>query len=425
MTLKLPRAADIAHKTVLLRTDYNVPLALKNDKWVVTDTRRIESSLETIRFLLDHHAQVIIVSHLGRPDGQVKPEFSLQPTADVLTKRFHIPCRLLDKKDKDSVQTGLKQLKSGEVLMLENIRFDKREQTGDPALARELAQLADVFVHEAFSTAHRAHASTALITDLIPSFAGFSLQKEVTYLTNLLKNPERPFVVLIGGAKIADKVEAVESLAKIADMVLIGGGIANDFFKAEGLEIYRSLTDELHSVDADKADYIQVAQNLLTKYRTEKVLKDGYIPLPKLLYPVDVVAAPDIKEKNKTQVKVLDLSSGMQDETEKTKLVYADIGPKTIRLYKEILQQANTIFWNGPMGVWENPLFANGTHKLACAIADNRGTSVVGGGDTLSAIDAFSLGRDFSYLSTGGGAALELLGGKVLPGLKKLIVKNL
>ncbi len=420
--MKIPRASDIAHKTVLLRTDYNVPLKLKNDNWVVTDTRRIESSLATIRFLLDHQAKVIIVSHLGRPDGRVKAEFSLQPTADVLTDRFHIPVKLLAKWDKQTVTTELAQLKSGEVLMLENIRFDQREQVGDMSLAQELAELADVFVHEAFSTSHRNHASTAQITELMPSFAGFSLQKEVTYLTDLLKNPARPFVVLIGGAKIADKVEAIETLAQIADMVLIGGGIANDFFKAEGLEIYRSLTDELHSVETEKTDYIQVAKNLLTKYRTEKILKDGYIPLPKLLYPIDVVAAPDIKETNKAKIKILDLSHGMADQTEHTKLVYADIGPKTIRLYKEILQQANTIFWNGPMGVWENPLFASGTHKLACAIADNQAVNVVGGGDTLAAIDAFSLSQDFSYLSTGGGAALELLGGKSLPGLKNLVV---
>ncbi len=423
MKLRTVTAAAVQNKTVLLRTDYNVPLEKSGDKWQVTDDRRIASSVETIRFLLDHNAKVIIVSHLGRPDGKVVADYSLQPTAEVLTNKYHIPCQLLADWDKTKVDTALQQLRTGQVVMLENIRFDKREQEGDKTLARELADLAEVFVHEAFSTAHRAHASTAMVSQFLPSYAGFSLQKEVKFLTDLLKNPQRPFVVVIGGAKIADKVEAVEALAKIADMVLIGGGIANDFFKAEGLEIYRSLTDELHSVEKEKTDYIEVAHRLLQAYKTEKVLKDGYIPLPKLLYPIDVVAAPSIEEKHKDKVKILDLSHNMQDQPEHVKLVYADIGPKTIRLYKEILSQASTVFWNGPMGVWENPLFESGTHKIACAIADSQALSVLGGGDTLAAIDAFGMSRDFSYLSTGGGAALELLGGRKLPGLIPLALE--
>ncbi len=419
--LRTPTTKDITDKTVLVRVDYNVPLETLHSKITVKDDKRIAQSVETIHFLIKAGAKVILLSHLGRPQSAGDAHLSLAPVALHLQKKFHIPCKFISETVGEKVKTAVDQLHPGDVLLLENLRFHLEEKAADAAFAKQLASLGDVYINEAFSSLHRKHASTYVLPQLLPNFAGFDLAREVATLNKLLTEPRKPFICLIGGAKIADKVDAIKVLASKADAILIGGGIANNFFKAEGLEIYRSFTQESNLVTNDgKVDYSQMAGQLIAEHKHERVLKDGYIPLPKIIYPIDVVAAPSITEADRGKVQILDLTHDMLDKPEHEKLVYADIGPKTIRLYRELLLQAETIFWNGPMGVWENELFANGTHKLACAVADAAATSVIGGGDTIGAIDHFGLGAAYSYISTGGGASLEFLSGTELPGLEVL-----
>ena len=418
--LSPPTKNDIEGKTILVRVDYNVPLINRNGKVVVGDDRRIAQSLETIHFLQKAQAKIILLSHLGRPTSIQDKHLSLAPIAEHLKLKFHIACSFTPEVTGELTTRLANQLLPGQVLLIENLRFDPREKEGDLEFARELAELGDYYINEAFSTLHRAHASTTQLPKLLPHSAGFDVLREVETLNQMLTTPRRPFVCLIGGAKIADKVAAIEQLAQKADCILIGGGIANNFFKAEGLEIYRSFTEEKVLASDQAEDYSQVAAQLLHQHRHEHLLKDGYIPLPRIIYPIDVVAAPSLETHSKSQIKTIDLSNGPLDREENVKLSYLDIGPKTTRLYREIINQAETIFWNGPMGVWENPLFASGTHKLACSIADADATTIIGGGDTLGAIDAFGLSQNYSHISTGGGASLEFLSGKVLPGLSAL-----
>jgi len=419
--LRTPKIADVANKTVLVRVDYNVPLESQHSTIVVKDDKRIAQSVETIHFLIKAGAKIVLLSHLGRPKSAGDTHLSLAPVAQHLQKKFHIPCTFIPETVGENVVAAIAQLQPGEAVLLENLRFQSEEKAADTTFAKQLASLGDVYINEAFSSLHRKHASTYVLPQLLPNFAGFDLAREVATLNKLLTEPRRPFICLIGGAKIADKVDAIKVLASKADAILIGGGIANNFFKAEGLEIYRSFTQESNLVTNDgKVDYSQMAGQLIAEHKHERVLKDGYIPLPKIIYPIDVVAAPSITETDRRKVQMLDLTHDMLDKPEHEKLVYADIGPKTIRLYRELLLQAETIFWNGPMGVWENELFADGTHKLACAVADAAATSVIGGGDTIGAIDHFGLGAAYSYISTGGGASLEFLSETELPGLEVL-----
>lgn len=419
--LQVPTISDVAHKTVIVRVDYNVPLQTEHSVTTVKDDKRIAQSIETIHFLLQAKAKVVLISHLGRPKSTADSHLSLRPVAALLQKKYHLDCKFVAETVGDQARSAVASLGEGELLLLENLRFHPEEKAGDQAFTKQLAALGDVYINEAFSSLHRKHASTYYLPQLLPHFAGFDLYREVDTLTKLLTKPKRPFICLIGGAKIADKVDAIKELANLADAVLIGGGIANNFFKAEGLEIYRSFTQESTQASNDgEMDYTELAKSLIAEHKHERLLKDGYIPLPKIIYPVDVVAAPHIDETDKDKSKVLDLSHDMLDQEEHKQLVYADIGPKTIRLYREILLQAETIFWNGPMGVWENQLFSAGTHKLACAVADAAATSIIGGGDTIAAIDSFGLGSAYSYISTGGGASLEFLSGAELPGLTAL-----
>lgn len=419
--LKTPKIEDVANKTVLVRVDYNVPLESQRSKITVKDDKRIAQSVETIHFLLKAGAKIVLLSHLGRPKHASDSQLSLAPVASHLQKKFHLPCTFVADTIGETAQEAIARMHPGEILLLENLRFYPEEKTADPNFAHQLAKLGEVYINEAFSSLHRKHASTFLLPQLLPNFAGFDLAREVATLNKLLTEPRKPFICLIGGAKIADKVDAIKVLATRADAILIGGGIANNFFKAEGLEIYRSFTQEANQMATQtNTDFTQLAKELIAEHKHERMLKDGYIPLPKIIYPVDVVAAPSIEENEQKKTQVLDLSHDMLDRPEHEKLVYADIGPKTVRLYSEILLQAETIFWNGPMGVWENPLFASGTHKLGCAVADATATSVIGGGDTIAAIDHFGLGAAYSYISTGGGASLEFLSGAELPGLAVL-----
>lgn len=416
MNLRTFSSSDITNKTVIVRVDYNVPLIKKWGRWQVADTQRIENSIPLIKELQQAKAKIILMSHLGRPKGEVKPDLSLEPVASYLKNKQHLPIKFSPQTIGDEAKQAVEELEEGEILLLENLRFHAEEKKNVAEFAKQLASLADVYINEAFSACHRAHASIEAITKYLPSFAGLHLQKEVGYLSKLIDNPVQPFIMVIGGAKISDKVEAVKNLHKVASMVLLGGGVANNFLKAEGIETHKSYLEE---ADKDeKISYLDMAGQLVTENKTEKVLKDGYIPLPKLMTPIDVVAAQD-KDSKKTQI--IDLSSGMEDTPNDDDLMYLDIGPRTAQLYSDLLLQAKTIFWNGPVGVFEKEQFSTGTKEIARAIAKSGAETIIGGGDTISAIKKFGYEGRFDYVSSAGGAALEFLAGKDLPGINSLI----
>lgn len=421
MRLNTLTASTVQNKTVVVRVDYNV--ALTDDKKPkVKEDRRIRDSLETIQYLITHNAKVVLLAHLGRPDGKHVEKYSLEPVADHLEKILKHPVLFIPQTTGKLVKDGIAASPPGSVVMVENLRFHNEETDNDSSFAKKLADLGDVYVNEAFSASHRSHASIVGIPKHLKAFAGFSLEREVNQLSQLMEEPKKPFVVVLGGAKISDKVGALTNLANLADIVLIGGAIANNFLKAEGFEIYRSFVEEATNVkDGEANDYTKVARTLIEAHKTEKVLKDGYIPLSKIMYPIDVIAAPSLETRSENQVQVVDLSHGMADQDEHKKLLYLDIGPKTQKLYKEILTRAGTVFWNGPMGVWENNLFAAGTKTVAKAIVESNARTVLGGGDTIAAAHHFHYEYKFDYVSAAGGAALEFLGGAQLPGLKPLL----
>ena len=409
MKLCLPTSTDIAHKKVLLRVDFNVPLERKDDEWKVSDDTRIQAALETINFLLQHQAQVILLSHLGRPDGKVDSDLSLAPIAKHMSQLINQSVPLI---------TNF-QTQDTPIQLLENLRFYAEEEANNKTFAQKLASLGEVYIDEAFSAAHRAHASVEGITHFLPSFAGFAFAQEVEHLSQLISNPKRPFVMIIGGAKISDKVSAIANLTNVADTVLVGGGVANNFLKADGFDVAESYLEDT-AVDKKKKtiNFVKFADTLLDSNQQEHTLLNEYLPLPKIIYPIDVVAATS-KDATKTQVIDLTTQSDVEDD-----LMFLDIGPKTIKLFQAVIAQAKTIFWNGPMGVFEQQPFAKGTHQIAQSIAQSKANSVLGGGDTIASIDEFELRDQFSYVSAAGGASLEFLSGKMLPGVKPLICKS-
>lgn len=407
------------NSVVVVRVDFNVPLNHSKIGWRVANDERIKASLPTIQLVSQRGAKVVLISHLGRPKSDKDKHLSLEPVAKYLTEKLHIPVRFVPDLIGQKAHQAIMEAKSGDVLLLENLRFFQEEKANDQEFSKKLASLGNLYVNEAFSASHRAHASVVGITKYLPSFAGIRLTEEISILNNLIDKPKKPFVLIIGGAKISDKVGMLKYLASKADLILVGGACANTFLKAEGLEIYRSRVEE---IDAEnKNAFVKLAKELITQVKTEKVLKDNYIPLPKLLFPFDVLAGRKIDEKNRDKVKKIALHTNMKDEEENEPWMYLDIGPKTRQLYAELIAQAETVFWNGPMGVWENPLFATGTRTIARAIVQSRAHSVVGGGDTIAAAHHFHLDRKFSFVSIAGGAALEYLSGKTLPGIKPLI----
>lgn len=422
--LKHLKSASVSGRTVIVRVDFNVPLEKGSNPVKIADDRRIKAALPTIEWLVSQNAKVVLISHLGRPKSSADTQFSLSPVAERLSELLDTKVTFCPETVGDAAEAAVSALAEGDVLLLENLRFHKEEKANDAQFAKTLASYADLYVNEAFSACHRAHASIVGIAAHLPSFAGLALETEVKTLTNLVEKPKHPFVVVIGGAKISDKVGMLEKLSDIADIVLIGGAAANTFLKAEGFEIYRSFVEENSSAGAAEKDYAAVAEEIIAEHKTEKVLKDGYIPLPKIIYPIDVVAAPKLETTDANKVQTIDLSHDMADTQEDTQLLYLDIGPKTRKLYKELLTKAGTIFWNGPMGVWENELFRSGTKTVGSAIAKSAGNSVIGGGDTIAAADALGLEEKFSYVSAAGGAALQLLGGSELPGLVPLQQKK-
>lgn len=421
MKLKLPTPSDIKNKTVLVRVDYNVPLK-KDDSGIlqVSNDERITASLDTINFLLKHDAKVVLMSHFGRPESAKDTKYSLKPVAEYMKNKLNLPVIFSNDCIGKTTQQDIFLAKQGEIILLENLRFHKGEQENDSKFAQELAMLADTYINEAFSTSHRAHASIVGVAKHLPSFAGFALEKEISTFTSMMEKPDRPLVIILGGAKISDKVGAIEYLAKIADIVLVGGAVANSFLKAEGLEIYKSFIEDAPAdLKKKNINYTDVACSLIEEHRTEKMLMNGYIPLPKIVYPIDVVAGYSLDETSKKRTEIIDLTkeNGHHDKD----LLYLDIGPNTIKLYQEIISHAQTVFWNGPMGVWENPVLENGSKKIAASVALASGHTIIGGGDTIACVTHFGLEKQFGYVSAAGGAALDFLSGKKLPGLIPLV----
>jgi phosphoglycerate kinase len=378
---------DVKGKKVLTRVDFNVPI--KDGE--VKDATRITAALPTINYLLENDAAVILCSHLGRPKGEPDPIFSLKPVAEYLSSLINAKVKFCEDCIGPIAEEASKQLLPGEVLVLENTRFHKEETKNDPDMAKNLACLADLYVNDAFGSAHRAHASTAGVADYLPSAAGFLMQKEIEYLGNAIADPERPFIAILGGAKISDKIGVIKNLLTKADKVLIGGGMANTFFKSQGLQMADSLVEE---------EVLDIAKELISTGGE------------KIMLPVDMTIA-DAFDAN-ANFKTVDLG----DVPEGWRIL--DIGPKTVAEFGKVIETAGTIVWNGPMGVFEFPNFSIGTFAIAKAVADNPGVSIVGGGDSVSAINQSGLRTKITHISTGGGASLEMLEGIELPGLSAL-----
>jgi phosphoglycerate kinase len=375
--------AEVAGKRVLVRVDLNVPL----NQSEITDDTRIRAALPTIRHLLDHNARVILVSHLGRPKGKPDPVYSLAPVARRLGELLGHEVATTNAVVGPEAVAAVERLAPGEVLLLENVRFEPGEEKNNPELARNLAVLADLFVNDAFGAAHRAHASTVGVAALLPSYAGFLLQREVDALSRLLDEPERPFVAILGGAKISDKLAVVGNLVGLVDVLLIGGGMANTFLLARDIEIGQSLAERDRVEDAGRILAAAEAAGVTVKL------------------PVDAVVAPSIDAAGRT----------VEIEQVPPREAIFDIGPRTVEAFGASIQTAATIFWNGPMGVFERPQFAAGTRGVAQAVAASTAFSVIGGGDSVAAVEQEGVAGKIDHISTGGGASLEFLEGQALP----------
>lgn len=434
--INCPKIKDIKNKQVLVRVDFNVPLKLvagkagnKNVIWRVADSDRISSALETINFLLDNQAKVILISHLGRADGKKNHDLSLLPVAKFLKNNLDLPVEFVNDCVGADVAEKAKNLRSGQALLLENLRFYPGEEKNDPYFTKQLIKdsAAEIYINEAFSASHRAHASTVGLAKRLPSFAGFNLKREVELFSKALNDIKRPLVVVMGGAKISDKVATMQNLARLADVVLVGGGIANAMLRAGGIETHRSFIGADEEKETEEIGKIlQTAKDILGEHALERVLFENMgkdrknLPLPKIVLPIDVLAGIDADAKESEQVALL---TDVLDTDNDRDIKYLDIGPETIRLYRYILQGAKTIVWNGPMGVFENPVFARGSREIARAIArasQNGAISLVGGGESNSVINRAGLYNQFTHVSSAGGAALEFLSGEKLPGIEIL-----
>ena len=390
MNKKTVKDIDLKGKRVLMRVDFNVPM--QDGK--VTDDKRIKASLPTIKYVLDQGASLILMSHLGRPKGGPDPEFSLRPAAEVLSSHLGIPVKMAPDCVGPEVEAMAKELKPGEVLMLENTRFHKGEEKNDLELAKQMAALADVYVNDAFGSAHRAHSSTEGVARFLPAVSGFLMEQELEYLGRAVANPEHPYIAILGGAKISDKINVVESLLTKADKLIIGGGMANTFLAAQGLNMQDSLVEK---------ESLDTAKSIMEKSGD------------KLILPVDAVIADKFDAEANTQTVDVDkIPPGWR---------MMDAGPKTLELYKQALNGAKLIVWNGPVGVFEMPKFAEGTFALARLLAASGATTVIGGGDSASAVKKAGVAKQMTHVSTGGGASLEFLEGKELPGVAALMDK--
>jgi len=378
-----------AGKTAVTRCDFNVPL----DGDRITDDTRIRAAVPTIKYLMDNGAATVLMSHLGRPKGQPVPEMSLAPVAKRLSELLGKEVKFVpsDAVVDDKVRAAAKELKAGEVMLIENVRFRAEEEKNDPGFAKDLAGLGDVFVQDAFGTAHRAHASTTGIADYIPAVSGFLIEKELKFLGEAVNDPKRPFAAVMGGAKVKDKIPVITNLLDKVDILLIGGGMAYTFFKAQGYSIGKSLLDE---------EGLELAGDILRKAEEKGV---------RFMLPVDVVAADEFAADSPCDVYPVD---AIPDNR-----MGMDIGPETVRLYCDALRTAKTIIWNGPMGVFEMERFAKGTKAIAECLAETDATTVIGGGDSAAAVTQFGLADRMTHISTGGGASLEFLEGRELPGI--------
>ena len=395
MNKKTVKDLDVKGKKVLVRVDFNVPLSKENNEEIADDTR-IKAALPTIDYLLENDAKVILMSHLGRPKGEAKPEFALKPVADWLENHYKDKFHFFPSPEvvDDKVKEEVANLKEGEVCLIENTRYVAGETKNDPEFAKKLASLADLYVNDAFGTSHRAHASNVGVANILPSAVGFLIEKEIDVMGKALEAPEHPFVSILGGAKVSDKIGVIENLITKVDTILIGGGMAYTFLKAQGKEIGKSLLEE------DKMD---LSLELIKKAEENNV---------EILLPVDVVIADEIKSGVETEV--VDIDSIPENKEA------LDIGPKTAELFASKIKNAKTVVWNGPMGVFEVKEFANGTNKVAESLAESDAITIVGGGDSALAIELAGLKDKITHVSTGGGASLEFLEGKDLPGISSI-----
>jgi phosphoglycerate kinase len=398
MNKKTIRDIDVAGKRVLVRVDFNVPLDAEGH---ITDDTRIRAALPTIQYLLDHGAAVILMSHLGRPDGKVVDKMRLAPVAQRLSELLGRPVQIASDSVGPEVEKQAQALQPGQVLLLENLRFHKEEEKNNPEFARQLASLGEVYVNDAFGTAHRAHASTEGVTHYMPGVAGFLMEKEINYLGSALENPRHPFVAIIGGAKVSDKIAVLERLISMVDRLLIGGGMANTFLKAQGYEIGDSLYEE---------SKLDVARRLIEQAHNRGV---------ELLLPTDVVIADRVApDANSKVVSVENVPPGWR---------IVDIGPQTVQRFRDALKDAQTIVWNGTLGIAEIPAFAKGTDAIIEILAERTregATTIIGGGDSAAAVEQAGKAESMSHVSTGGGASLEFLEGRVLPGVAALQDKD-
>lgn len=379
---------DVNNKRVLVRVDFNVPLDEQNQ---ITDDRRITEALPTIKYLINNNAKIILMSHFGRPKGKFNEKYSLKPVAERLKSLVAAKVTLAEDVIGDKVKQAAASLQPGEILILENVRFYEQEENNDQEFAKSLAALGEIYINDAFGTSHRAHASTAGVANYLPSAIGFLIKKEIDIMGKALVNPDRPFVAILGGAKVSDKIGVIENLLDKVDTLLIGGGMSYTFYKAKGYEVGTSI------LEADKVD---LAAEIMKKAEAKNV---------KLMLPVDIVVAPEFNKDAPYQTVSADKIPAEQ--------MGLDIGEKTRAQFANVIEEAKTVVWNGPMGVFEMPNFAKGTIALAEAMSKCKGTTIVGGGDSAAAVEQLGFADKITHISTGGGASLEFLEGKALPGI--------
>ena len=391
MSKKTVRDIDVKGKKVLVRCDFNVPM---DEEKNITDNRRIVAALDTIKYLLEQNCKVILCSHLGRPKGEVNPKYSLAPVAKELSRLLGKEVKLANDVVGESAKALTSNMQEGEIVLLENVRYEAGEEKNDEELSKKFASLAELYVNDAFGTAHRAHSSTTGVASFLPAVSGFLLEKELKFLGAALENPERPFVAILGGAKVSDKIGVIDNLLEKVDTLIIGGGMAYTFFKAMGYEVGKSLCE---------LDRLDLAKSLMEKAKTKGV---------KLILPVDNRVGKEFSTDTESKfVNSTEIPADWEG---------LDIGPKTIEMYSEELRKAKTVVWNGPLGAFEMEQFAEGTNSIARILAEVDATTIVGGGDSAAAVEKVGLADKFTHISTGGGASLEFLEGKKLPGIEAL-----
>ncbi len=394
MNKKTIRDIDLENKKVLIRCDFNVPM---DENKNITDNARIVAALPTIKYLLENNCAIILCSHLGRPKGEFKPEFSLKPVAKELSKLLNKEVIMANDVIGEDAKKKADELRNGEIMLLENVRFHREETDNDPEFSKQLASFAEIYINDAFGAAHRAHSSTAGVAQYLPAVAGFLIEKELKFLGNALNNPERPFVAILGGAKVSDKIGVIDNLLEKVDTLIIGGGMAYTFFKAQGYEVGKSLCE---------LDKLDLAKELMEKAKNKGV---------KLMLPADTKIGKefDINTESKT-VKCTEIPADWEG---------FDIGEEAIKQFSEELRKAKTVVWNGPLGLFEFPQFAVGTNSIAKVLSEIDATTIIGGGDSAAAVKKAGLQDKMTHISTGGGASLEFLEGKKLPGIECLMDK--